>query len=70
MYLRFLLWCAWCVGGAWLICGVLGWTGCVSELDQRQKWQDCGAVMHPECWEGHGSQLCEYEFYKACVNGG
>ena len=54
-----------------LACGMsMGTSGCASEADQRQHWQDCGGVMHAECWEGHGSQLCEYEFYKECVNGG
>jgi hypothetical protein len=46
-------------------------TGCVSELDQRQHWQDCGAVMHEVCREkGNNSDRrdCEYEFYKECVN--
>jgi hypothetical protein len=71
MYLKFLLWCVWCVGGAWLICGLMGWTGCVSEVDERQHWQGCGAVMHEVCREkGNLSDRreCEYEYYKECVN--
>jgi len=70
MYLRFVLWCAWIVTTAWLICGVVGWTGCASEIQQRQKWQDCSAVYHEECWNRPPSlaRECEYEYYKECVN--
>jgi hypothetical protein len=59
-----------------LLCGImltgLVLTGCVSETDQRQHWQDCGAVMHEVCREKENNsdrRECEYEFYKECVDG-
>jgi hypothetical protein len=46
-------------------------TFCVSETDQRQRWQDCGDVYHEECWPIGGSsvdaRMCEYRYYKGCV---
>jgi hypothetical protein len=72
MYLKFLLWCVYCVGGAWLICGLMGWTGCVSESAQRQHWQDCANIHYVECWDESISELdrdCTYRHYMECING-
>jgi hypothetical protein len=60
----------WVIAGV-VVVGMYLSLGCVSEVDQRQHWQDCGAVMHEECREkGNNSDRreCEYEYYKECVN--
>jgi hypothetical protein len=69
---RYIAWIAFCIGGAWLIVGLLG--SCANETAERKHWQDCGAVYHEVCY-GAGapdawSRDCEYEFYKECINGG
>ncbi|MBW2561259.1 MAG: hypothetical protein JRE40_10460 [Deltaproteobacteria bacterium] len=52
------------------LCFILAF-GCVSELDQRKTWQDCGGIQHEVCWE-EGSPLdartCEYKYYVECIN--
>jgi hypothetical protein len=54
------------VAGLLFGAAVLWITGCVSEADQRQYWQDCAGVYHEVC---AGDLDCEYEFYKECING-
>jgi hypothetical protein len=43
---------------------------CISEIKQRQHWQDCAGVYHEECMNLPDFQSCEYEYYKVCVNEG
>jgi hypothetical protein len=64
-----------CVVAGLLFGAALLWiTGCVSETDQRQHWQDCSGVYHEDCWDTEDSRWlsmdCEYEYYKECINGG
>jgi hypothetical protein len=59
------------LGGYIMLFGLVG-LQCASESTQRQKWQDCGAVYHEECWDRPPSlaRQCEYEYYEECVNAG
>jgi hypothetical protein len=46
--------------------------GCASEADQRRHWQDCGGIVHEECWEDgspYDARACEYVYYQECING-
>ena len=52
------------------LCGVVmsNISGCVSEAEQRQWWQDCSDVTHTECFDTPDFRQCEYEFYIKCLD--
>jgi hypothetical protein len=54
-----------------LLAGLLLVAGCVSELDQRQPWQDCANVYYEECWDEsirETDRECTYQHYMECIN--